>query len=139
MKFSFEETESFGIDISDLSLKIVKVNSSFELVSFAENSVAPKVCKKGEIQEENALAKDIREILLKVKGEELNTKRVICSLPEEKCFLDILRIPSVTDEEIESVVMREAEGSIPFPLLEVYFDFEKIVAATGKSHIKKFW
>jgi len=123
------ESQSFGLDISDLSLKIIKLEKTGEglkLSSFGETKVPPGVIEGGEVKNIENLAEIIKKSLKEVKGKRIKTKYVISSLPEEKSFLDILQIPIMKEEEIEKAVKFEAENHIPLKLDEVYFDFEKI-------------
>lgn len=123
------ESQSFGLDISDLSLKIIKLEKTGEglkLSSFGETTIPPGVIEGGEVKNIENLTEIIKKSLKEVKGKRIKTKYVISSLPEEKSFLDILQIPIMKEEEIENAVRFEAENHIPLKLDEVYFDFEKI-------------
>lgn len=121
--------ESFGLDISDLSLKIVKLKKRgqfFELDSFLEEKIEPGIIKGGEIKDEKKLAEIIRESIKKVKGEKLKTNYVVASLPEEKAFLQVIQMPKIPEEDLKSAVIYEAENYIPTPLEEVYLDYQII-------------
>src|SRR4030042_2803617 len=121
--------EVFGLDISDLSLKIAKLKKrgkSLTLSSFGEEEIKPGIIKEGEIQDENELSKIIKEGLKKVKGEKLNTKYVIASLPEEKAFLQVIQMPKMSDDDLKSAVIYEAENYIPLPVEDVYLDSQVI-------------
>lgn len=143
MRLFFQNPESFGLDISDLSLKLAKVakrGKGFELVSFGSCPVDKGVMKEGEVQDEAGLVKAIQHILTQVKGEKIKTKNVVCCLPEEKSFLDIMQLPLLREEELAQAVRFEAENHIPVPLEEVYFDFElcqPLVLNNGKTAQKQ--
>lgn len=128
--------EYFGLDISDLSLKIVKLQKKkgvFRLASFSEKEIPKGIIDSGEIKDENALAKLIKESLCIVSGERIQTKYVICSLPEEKSYLQIIQLPKLQDEEIKNAVQFEAENYIPLPLDDVYLDFQTIKPFYGET------
>ena len=128
---SFKKT-AFGLDISDLSLKIAKLKkkeNSLSLVSFGESSLRKGIIEGGEIKDAIALGEAIKKIISQVKGEKINKKEAILCLPEEKSFLDIIQIPPIREEEMESAVKFEAENHIPLNFDEVYFDFKKITPA----------
>ena len=123
------KTEAFGLDISDLSLKIIKLKKgtyrgtrAFNLASFGESEIKPGIIKKGEIKDEERLAETIKEAIKKVKGEKLKTKYVVASLPEEKAFLQVIQMPKMTEDDLKSAVIYEAENYIPLPIEEVYLD-----------------
>ena len=121
------KSESFGLDISDLSLKIVKLKKRgqfFELDSFLEEKIEPGIIKGGEIKDEKKLAEIIRESIKKVKGEKLKTNYVVASLPEEKAFLQVIQMPRLPEEDLKSAVIYEAENYIPTPIEEVYLDYQ---------------
>jgi len=121
--------ESFGLDISDFSLKIAKLKRKgrfLNLVSFGETKIPAGVIKEGEIKDEEALAKIIKQSLTEVKGEKIKTKNVIVSLPEEKAFLQIIQMPKLPLEDLKSAVIYEAENYIPLPIEEVYLDSQII-------------
>ncbi|MBL7150150.1 MAG: type IV pilus assembly protein PilM [Candidatus Pacebacteria bacterium] len=126
-KFLTLKPEAFGLDISDLSLKIIKLKKKrgvLGLASFGEAEIKSGIIEEGEIKDEEALAKIIAEAILKVKGEKLKTKYVACSLPEEKAFLQVIQMPKMTEEELKKAVRFEAENYIPLPIEEVYLDFQ---------------
>ena len=80
----------FGLDISDLSLKIIKLEKKgggLTLAGFGETMIKPGIIEKGEIIDKKTLIKIIQQALSQVQGEKLKTKHVIASLPEEKAFL----------------------------------------------------
>jgi type IV pilus assembly protein PilM len=121
--------KTFGFDISDLSLKIIKLKKERDflgLASFAEASIKPGVIERGKIKDEKVLVKAIKEILNKVKGEKLNTKYVIASLPEEEAFLQVIQMPEMGEEELKKAVQFEAENYIPLPIEKVYLDSQVV-------------
>ena len=121
------KTDAFGLDISDLSLKIAVLKRQgkfFNLASFAEEVIKPGIIKEGEIKDEAALAKIIEEAVKKITGEKLKTKYVIASLPEEKAFLQVIRLPKMSEEDLKSAVVFEAENYIPMPVDQVYLDYQ---------------
>jgi len=121
--------EAFGLDISDLSLKIIKLKKKrgiLSLASFGETEIPAGTIEAGEIKNEEVLAKIIKEAINKVKGERLKTREVITSLPEEKAFLQVIQLPKMTEEELKKAVRFEAENYIPLPIEEVYLDFQVV-------------
>jgi type IV pilus assembly protein PilM len=127
--------EYFGLDISDLSLKIVnlkKKKGSFKLVSFSEKEIPKGIIDSGEIKDEDSLAKIIKSSLKEIKGEKIKTNYVVCSLPEEKSYLQVIQMPKMKQEEIENAVNFEAENYIPLPIEDVYLGFQTINPFSGK-------
>lgn len=123
------KSPAFGIDISSSSLKIVKLKKKrkgFALASFGEQKIKPGVIEEGEVKNEEALTKAIKEGISKVKGEKLGIKYVVCSLPEERSFLQVIQMPKLKKEDLKKAVQYEAENHIPLPIDEVYLDSQII-------------
>lgn len=136
LKFLTFKPEAFGLDISDLSLKIVKLKKKgkfYNLASFGEEKIKPGIIKEGEIKDEEKLAEIIKTAVKKVKGEKLNTKYVIASLPEEKSFLQIIQMPKMIEEDLKSAVIYEAENYIPMPIDRVYLDSQVVPSTYSRS------
>jgi len=117
--------KAFGLDLSDLSLKIIKLKKRgkfFDLASFGEAEIKPGIIKGGEIKNEKALIRILKKALAETKGEKLRTKYVVASLPEEKAFLQVIQMPKMKEEELKSAIIYEAENYIPLPIEEVYLD-----------------
>lgn len=134
------KTETFGLDISGLSLKIVKLRKTkrgLEVVSFGEEEIKPGTTKKGEIIKQDELVKDIVRAVGEAQKEKLKTKYVVASLPEEKAFFQVIKMPNVPKEDLRSAVIYEAENFIPMPIENVYLDFQ-VISPTKKhsEHIE---
>ncbi len=136
MNIFSQKTEAFGLDVSDFSLKLAKLEKAgdaLRLASFGEAEIPPGFIENGEVKEESRLSEIIKRALSNIQGKKLRTNYAIVSLPEEKSFLDVLEIPFLKEEEIETAVRFEAENYIPLSLEEVYFDFEKIQPLSKKQ------
>jgi type IV pilus assembly protein PilM len=128
--------EAFGLDISDLSLKIVKLKQRgkfYVSASFGEERIKPGIIKEGEVKDKERLAEIIKTAVRKVRGEKLKTKYVIASLPEEKSFLQVIQMPRISEEDLKSAVIYEAENYIPLPIQEVYLDSQIIPQVHSRS------
>jgi len=142
LKFLTLKPEAFGLDISDLSLKIIQLKKTkefFDLASFGEEKIKPGIIKGGEIKDEKALIKILKKALAEIKGENLRTKYVVASLPEEKAFLQVIQMPKMKEEELKSAVVYEAENYIPLPIEEVYLDSQIVppVYSYSSEHQRK--
>ncbi len=121
--------EAIGLDISNSSLKIVslkKKRKGFTLASFGEQKIKPGIIEGGEVKDEEALIGVIKEGISKIKGEKPKTEYVVCSLPEEKSFLQVIQMPKIKREDLKKAVQFEAENYIPLPADEVYLDSQVI-------------
>lgn len=127
---------AFGLDISDLSLKIIKLGKRgkfLDLVSFGETRMKLGIIEKGEIKNEKALIENIKKATKAVQGEKLKTKYVIASLPEEEAFLQVIHLPMMKEEEVKKAVYFEAENYIPMPIEKVYLD-SQIISRDPKTN-----
>lgn len=119
---------AFGLDISDLSLKIAYLKrhgKGFKLHAFGEFPIAPGVIERGEVKQQDVLAQTIREAV-KSFGTNLPGKQVVASLPEEQAFLQLLQLPRMKKEELEHAVRFEAENYVPHAIEKVYLDFQVV-------------
>ncbi len=120
---------AFGLDISDRSIKVIalkKTSAGLKLASFNDIEVRPGIIEQGEIKNAKAVAKLIQKLISKTNGRPIQTKKVICSLPEEKSFLDIIDLPKMKSEEVKNAILYEVENHIPLSVEQVYFDSEII-------------
>lgn len=129
LEFLNLKPEAFGLDISDLSLKFVKLKKKgkfFDLASYGEAPIKYGAIKEGEIKDEKTLVRTLESALSKAKGEKIKTKYVIASLPDEKAFLQVIQLPRMVEEDLKSAVIYEAENYIPLPIEDVYIDFQVV-------------
>lgn len=130
LEFFKLKPEAFGLDISDLSLKIVnleKKKDKFSLACFGETALKPGLIDGGEIQNEKELSRMIKEAIVNVKGKTIKTEYVIASLPEEKAFLQVIQMPRLSEEDLKSAIIYEAENYIPLSIEKVYLDFQVVM------------
>ena len=136
MNFLSLQLEGFGLDFSDLGLRVVKLKKRgkfFDLASWKELKINKGVIEQGEIQQEEKLIKYIREAIKGVNGEKIRTKYVVTSLPEKKAFLQVIRVPRMEKEELVAAIPFEAENYIPLRIEDVYLDFKLISLASNNS------
>lgn len=135
LKFLNLKPELFGLDISESSLKIVKLSkkhSFFKVDYFNEVSLPQGVIGEGIIKNEEVLAKIIKNLCKSAKFKGLNTKYVAATLPEEKSFLEVIQMPKMSEKELQSAVLFEAENYVPLPIDKLYLDF-KIINQEAKN------
>jgi type IV pilus assembly protein PilM len=131
--------EAFGLDISDESLKIIKLKKKqkgFALQSFNKADIGPGIIEKGVIQNEEALAKILVAACRNVQGKKMKTRYVVASLPEERSFLQVIQMPKMEEQDLKRAVFYEAENYIPLPISEVYLDYQIIHPV--KNHLDHF-
>ena len=121
------EPKFFGLDLSDLSLKIFqveKIGKFDQIRNFCSLPIARGNIEDGKIIDKEKVAQIIREAVKKAGPKKINTKKVVCSLPESNIFLRIIHIPKIEKEEANQAIKWEMEANIPLPIEEVYFDWQ---------------
>ena len=137
IKFLTLNPKAFGLDFSNLSLKIVNLKKRgrfFNLASWGETKIEPGIIKQGEIMNQEVLSDIIKNSLTKLKGEKLKIKNVVASLPEKYAFLQVIKMPKMEEKELKTAVPFEAENYIHFHIDEVYVDFEVVPSLNGYSN-----
>ncbi len=118
---------SFGLDLSDLSLKIVWLNQAGERDSVASFGSVPLPLGSvvdGEIMDAEAVRSAIVSLLEKSGPKRIKTRQVICSLPETKAFSRIIALPKMDEDEVKEAIKWEIEANIPLTLDQVYYDWQ---------------
>ncbi|MBU2028378.1 type IV pilus assembly protein PilM [Patescibacteria group bacterium] len=121
------EPKFFGLDLSDLSLKIFqveKIGRIDRIRSFCSLQIARGNIEDGKIINKEKVAQIIREAVKKAGPKKINTRKVICSLPESNIFLRVITIPKISQEEAGEAIKWEMEANIPLPIGEVYLDWQ---------------
>lgn len=121
--------KTFGLDISDFSLRIAELSKRgrfLSLTSWGQSEIKPGLVQNGEIKDEEQVASVIKESLKHVQGGKIKARNVVASLPEDKSFLQVIQMPKMAEEDLRSAIQFEAENYIPLPLDEVYLDFQVI-------------
>ena len=117
--------KAFGVDISDLSVKMAQLKSArdgFKLGAFAQIALAKGVVRKGQIQKQDDLVAALKKGMQALRRKGATTNYIVASLPEQKAFLQIIQLPKMREEEVGQAVRFEAENYIPYPLDTVYLD-----------------
>ncbi len=119
--------KSFGLDLSDLSVKIVDLEEKggmSRIASFGCASIAPGGIKDGEVAKRDLVTQAIKKALSACGPKKIKTKRVICSIPETKGFLRIVSLPKMKEEEVKEAIKWEIEANIPMSIDQVYYDWQ---------------
>lgn len=121
--FNFK-TNPIGVNISDFSVEIAKVNKSQAVESYGRKLLNDSLIKDGRIKKKEELAEVLRNLLEKMKVE---TDRAIICLPHSHLFFHLFRFDEeLKGREIREKVLEQAERTIPLTPDEVYWDFKKV-------------
>lgn len=133
----YKNLPSFGLDISDFSIKIAQLKrkrKGFELKSFNRFALEQGIIQEGEIKNEKKFIEMLRKAITESKGDRIRTKYAICSLPEQHAFVKVIKFPKMGINEVKEAIKWEAEANIPFSLDEVYFSWQ-IISSEKDNHI----
>lgn len=123
------KTAAFGLEITDFHLRVVdlkKKNGKTVLSALSCLEIAPGIVEAGEVKDGKKLAEAIRSCIKKAKGQKIEKKYVVVSLPDDKAFLQVIQMPKISEKDLRSAVSFEAENYIPMPLAKACFDYQAI-------------
>lgn len=129
------EPPAVGIDISDLSVKFVRLSrpryaqNEAGLDYFGEADIPAGIVVDGEIKKEPDLAAILKDGLRTVGKRFGRDRFCIASLPEEKSFVRVVELPNIKSEDVARALRWEVEGVIPLPIDDIYYDFEPVPAS----------
>lgn len=122
----------FGIDLADLSLKIVqlkKKQGNLGVAAFVFVPLPSEVLVQGEVKDSDKIASIIKNALKNAQYKKIKGRLAIASLPETKAFLRVITIEknkNYKKEDIQETIKIETEQHIPFKLNEVYLDADLV-------------
>jgi len=119
---SFLAIPSFGLDISDESLKfieLINVKNGLRVGRHGERSIPSGIIESGKIKN----PKKMEEMLLQLKAE-VGIKSVRVSLPEEQVYLFKLRLEKLGLVSIRESIELSLEEHVPLQASEAIFDYE---------------
>lgn len=126
--FSFSKfTPAFGLDLSDLSVKVVAIKQKGDrdiVTSYGTIGLPPGAIMDGEIRNPEVVRGAILDLLKRVGPKKITSKNVICSLPETKEFLRVLTLPKMDTKDVGEAIKWEIEANIPLTLDQVYYDWQ---------------
>ncbi len=113
-----------GVDIGSSSLKIVELSRSGDQIrvqSAGAFPLPPNTVVEGRIDNPEVLAATLRRALQKLRTK---AKHVAMAVPGAAVITRVLEMPAgLSDDEMESQLLMEAEQYIPYSLDEVAIDF----------------
>src|SRR3989338_6088207 len=146
MNFFELKPESFGLDFSDLSLKIAwlkKRGRFFRLASWREKEIKPGIIENGEVKNEEGLCQFLKEVLNTAKGEKMyfdfqivrpqnnhldHLDILIAAIPKEiadpyiSCVRKAGLCPRVLEVESLSIIRALIKNELsPYPVLIIDF------------------
>ena len=128
----------FGLDISDRALRLIQLKKKGKktvLSSYNEIVIPEGIITNGVIIDENNLIKLLHQLITTVKGDKINTKKVISVLPETKTFIKVIEITPIEKEEVATTIEKEIKNHIPLSPEEIYFDWQILKTAKNSTKV----
>lgn len=125
--------DAFGLDIGDLSIKLVQLRkkrhfkkaSTYKIIEMRSVNMPPGYIVNGEIQQPEMVRKKLMYLLGQDGGhlKRIYAPWVAASLPEPQTFLKLIEIESEAEALSNEDVVYQARKHIPFDLNEAYLDW----------------
>lgn len=133
--FGKKKTQLIGLDIGTRYIKAIlleKDNEQVKVQAFACEAINGNAFAEREIKDFEAVSQALRKIKLVLKSKNKNVAIAISgpTVLSKVVYME----PEQTDFELESQIELEAESLIPYPLDEVYIDFEELGASETHSN-----
>ena len=117
---------SFGLDISDLSAKVMQLRKKGDktyLAAFGELALPEGLIVNGIIRNEDEAASRVKE-LIRVSG--ITGKNAVVALPESQTFLKMLSVPGANASPARKSIEQELIRHLPYEIKEVWWDFTPV-------------
>ncbi|MCR4283807.1 MAG: type IV pilus assembly protein PilM [Parcubacteria group bacterium] len=135
--FNFRKKLPIGVDISDSSVEVLRLNGKREIVNHARIILPEGIVENGKIIDKEKLVLSLKEVLEKAGGRDVVSSskkiKVVISLPESKVFVRNFELPiDLKNDDLKQEIMSEINKIAPSGLDTVYWDY--VLVSTKKSH-----
>jgi len=137
MIFGKKSKYPIGLDISDLSLKMVQLTQrrgKIKIQALSRRALPKGLIEGGEIFNEAELIHEIEKLITKPMYGTVSSNEVVACLPETKTFIKLIKIEA-NPNEISDIVEHEIQKHIPYSIDEVYFDWQIISKHQNESYV----
>lgn len=125
--FKSKHRSILGIDISSTSVKILEVslNGDEYCIENYGSTLLPEQAMEGNvIKDIDAVSSSIKKL---ISAGHFSCKQVACAVPDSSAISKIIQLSSgLSEQEIEELVVSEADKYIPYPIDEINIDFNVI-------------
>ena len=123
-------TKTFGLDISDLSLKAVqlkRVKNINYIQAINSIRVQPGLIIEGVIQDQKKIAQLIKKLIEKSPNKFTSSYAVV-SLPEPKTFIKVIQISksAAQKNKIRDLIKEELPRHVPINIEEIQIDWQEV-------------
>ena len=136
-RYLYKDKPLFGLDIGFSSMKVMQTKPEGKnaiVAGYGVNRFDPKIIKDGVIIDIPEMAKSAHELFDKFVVGEITTRRVAMSIPAMRTFTRTIKLPKLTNKELEDAIRMEAEQYIPVPVDDLYMDYS--ITSTTETEIE---
>ncbi|NLW05963.1 MAG: pilus assembly protein PilM [Pseudomonadaceae bacterium] len=124
--FSPKKLPLIGIDITNSAVKLLEIHPYGNKLQVASYGVAPLesgAMADRRIKDYKSVARSIKRVIERTQP---STTRTAVAVPTAAVITRTLSLPlELNDDEMEALIMIEAEQHVPYPLNEVAIDFQR--------------
>ena len=117
--------------IRDTSINLLVMKGK-QVEKWASLPLEPGLVSHGLIVDEAQVADKVKQLF---KQEKVSTEKVITALSGHDSLYRIITLPELPEAVLPEAVRREAERTIPTPLEEVYFSYQRLPAPKGEGRV----
>lgn len=117
----------FGLDIGFEVIKLCELTrhgNSVHVVGLSEIPITERILEKDRIKNKAATANLIKEARRKAKPHSISAHKIVTALPETFVFSKTIRLPKMSQTELQTAAPAEAAQYLPIPISEVYVDYQ---------------
>ena len=124
-----------GVDIGSHSIKVCQLRETgkgLHLVRFDSKTLPPEGVVDGAVMNFGAVVDRLKELVV---DNRLKNKPAALSISGHSVIIKKISLPEMTDEELNSSIMWEAEQYIPFDINEVHVDVQVLDPKAGQGQM----
>lgn len=117
----------FGLDIGFELIKLCELSrhgNRVRVVGLSEIPITERILEKDRIKNKAATANLIKEARRKSKPHPISATKIVTALPETFVFSKTIRLPKMSQTELQTAAPNEAAQYLPIPISDVYIDFQ---------------
>ena len=128
MLFANSSKYPVGLDISDLSLKLVQLQkrgAKIKIQALGRLDVPEGLIVDGEIKDTEKVVGLVKELVQKPQYGKVSSDMVVACLPETKTFIKLIKV-SKTANNLNDTIETEIQKHVPMLIDEIYYDWQII-------------
>lgn len=132
------QSEIVGVALGDTHVRGLQLSgtlSSARVVGYGSVDLPKTIFGSDAGVDSEGLARVLELLFAKQQYGQFTTRDVALNLPESNCFVRVIHVAPMTDEEIDAAVPFEAESYIPIPVDQVYLDWKRLGEANGRVEL----